>query len=145
MGKTIQSLAVCAALWKQKPEARILVLAPRNEIAFNWVKEYETFVKIHYKLKDDVVKSRIDGMPVNPAIFCSNLYDLVSEVQKGWGKLFVGKISSFSGLYVRSNEGVDERLKSVGISPERSFSEISNTLEAVTGIAELMRENIIHH
>ncbi len=33
MGKTMQSLAVCSALWQQKPEARILVLAPINEVA----------------------------------------------------------------------------------------------------------------
>lgn len=33
MGKTIQSLSVCAALWNQKPTAKILVLAPRDEIA----------------------------------------------------------------------------------------------------------------
>ena len=36
MGKTIQALAVMAALWKQKPDARVLVLAPRTEIALNF-------------------------------------------------------------------------------------------------------------
>ena len=43
MGKTIQALAVCAALWNQNPKARVLVLAPRDEIARNWEKEYQNF------------------------------------------------------------------------------------------------------
>ena len=145
MGKTIQSLAVCAALWQQKPDARILVLAPRNEIAFNWLREYETFVNVHYKVKDDIVKSRIAGKPINPAVFCSNLYDLVTEVQKGWGKLFIGKISSFSGLFVHSNDGVNERLKKAGIKPDRNYNDGFETLEAVVGIADLIRADIIEH
>ena len=36
MGKTIQALSVCAALWREKPKARILVLVPREDIARNW-------------------------------------------------------------------------------------------------------------
>ena len=51
MGKTIQSLAICAALWQQKPDAKILVLAPRNEVAYNWINEYETFVILRRKFK----------------------------------------------------------------------------------------------
>lgn len=143
MGKTIQSLAVCAALWQQKPEARILVLAPRNEVAYNWEREYETFIKVHYKVKDDVVKSRVDGKPINPAIFCTNLYDLVTEVQKGWGKLFIGKISSFSGLY--SQEDVNERLIKTGIQPDRDYNNVEDSVEAVRGIADLIRNDIVKH
>ncbi len=143
MGKTIQSLAVCAALWQQKPEARILILAPRNEVAYNWEREYETFVKVHYKLKDDVVKSRVDGKPMNPAIFCPNLYDLVREVKKGWGKLFIGKISSFSGLY--SKEDVDSRLIEAGIHSHIKFNKIKDKKDAVELIGGLMREEIIKH
>jgi len=143
MGKTIQSLAVCAALWQQKPEARILVLAPRNEVAYNWEREYETFIKVHYKVKDDVVKSRVDGKPINPAIFCTNLYDLVTEVQKGWGKLFIGKISSFSGLY--SQDNVNERLRRTGIEPDRDYNNVEDSVEAVRGIADLIRNDIVKH
>ena len=143
MGKTIQALAVCAALWQQKPEARILVLAPRNEVAYNWEREYETFIKVHYKVKDDVVKSRVDGKPINPAIFCTNLYDLVTEVQKGWGKLFIGKISSFSGLY--SQDDVNERLRRTGIEPDRDYNNAGDSVEAVKGIADLIRNDIVKH
>lgn len=144
MGKTIQSLAVCSALWQQIPDARILVLAPRNEVAYNWEREYETFIKVHYKVKDDIVKSRIDGKPINPAIFCTNLYDLVTEVQKGWGKLFIGKISSFSGLY--SQDDVNGRLKRTGVEPDKNYNDPElNTIEAVQGIAELLRKDIVKH
>ena len=144
MGKTIQSLAVCSALWQQKPEARILVLAPRNEVAFNWIREYETFIKVHYKVKDDIVKSSVDGKPINPAIFCTNLYDLSTEVQKGWGKLFIGKISSFSGLY--SQKDVDKRLRETGIDPDHTYTDTTLDInDAVKGIAELLRKNIVSH
>lgn len=144
MGKTMQSLAVCSALWQQKPEARILVLTPRNEVAYNWQREYETFIKVHYKVKDDIVKSRIDGKPINPAIFCSNLYDLATEVQKGWGKLFIGKISSFSGLC--SQDDVNKRLLRSGIQPDKDYNDPSLDKRArVQGIAELLRKDISHH
>jgi hypothetical protein len=143
MGKTIQSLAVCAALWQQKPEARILVLAPRNEVAYNWQREYETFIKVHYKVNDDIVKSRVDGKPINPAIFCTNLYELVTEVQKGWGKLFIGKISSFSSIF--SGNDVNERLSDVGIETEKAFDNNKYTPEDSREIAELIRKNIKAH
>ena len=143
MGKTIQSLAVCAALWQQKPEARILILAPRNEVAFNWKREYETFIKVHYKVKDNIVKSIVDGKPINPAIFCTNLYDLVSEVQKGWGKLFIGKISSFSSLY--SQEDINKRLIDIAIQPDKDYNNPENTADAVKGVADLIRNNIVKH
>ncbi|WP_055445558.1 DEAD/DEAH box helicase [Lacinutrix himadriensis] len=143
MGKTIQSLAVCAALWQQKPDARILVLAPRNEVAYNWEREYETFIKVHYKVKDDIVKSRVDGKPINPAIFCTNLYDLATEVQKGWGKFFIGKISSFSSLF--SQTDVNARLKNIGIEPDKDYNNIERNKESAKGISDLIRKDIVKH
>lgn len=140
MGKTIQSLAVCAALWQQKPDAQILVLAPRNEIAFNWQREYETFISIHYKLQDDVIKSRIGNQPINPSIFCSNLYDLVHQVNQNWGRLFVGKISSFSGLMSQQDK-INERLAEVGIQTEEVFDH-KDSSQTVRRIAELIRKQL---
>jgi superfamily II DNA or RNA helicase len=139
MGKTIQSLAVCAALWQQKPDAQILVLAPRNEIAFNWEREYETFINVHYKVSDDIVKSKIGNQAINPTIFCSNLYDLVHEVNQKWGRFFVGKISSFSGLL--SKDDINDRLSKVGINTDEVF-DIENGRQTVRRIAELMRKQL---
>lgn len=143
MGKTIQSLAVASALWQQKPDARILVLAPRNEVAQNWISEYETFVKVHYKAKDDIVKSRIDGKPINQAIFCTNLYDLTSEVQKKWGKFYIGKISSFSSLY--SQEDISNRLVNINLNPDGicNNNDSIEQKQSVRKIANLMREDIL--
>jgi hypothetical protein len=139
MGKTIQSLAVCAALWQQKPDAQILVLAPRNEIAFNWEREYETFINVHYKVSDDIVKSKIGNQAINPTVFCSNLYDLVHEVNQKWGRFFVGKISSFSGLL--SKDLINHRLSEVGIHTDEVF-DIENGRQTVRRIAELMRKQL---
>lgn len=103
MGKTIQALAVCAALWNEKPDARVLILAPRDEIAQNWLREYQTFIRHHYRSNDNVVKSISGQEPVKKMIYCQNLYKLVHEIQQGWGKLFIGKISSFSSLMSRKD------------------------------------------
>ena len=103
MGKTIQSLAVCAALWNEKPDAKILILAPRDEIAKNWEKEYQTFIRHHYRHNDNIVKSISGHEPVKKMIYCPNLYTLVHEIQQGWGQLFIGKISSFSSLMAKKD------------------------------------------
>lgn len=138
MGKTIQSLAVCAALWKQKPNAKILVLTPRNEISENWISEYETFVNIHYTNKDDIVKSKIGNEPINPSIFCGNLFDLVQNVQEKWGRLFIGKISSFSSLLSRPN--TNERIIGLGIEPLMDYNDESiSKIDKVRSIATQLR------
>lgn len=137
MGKTIQSLAVCAALWHQKPDAKILVLAPRTEVANNWINEYKTFIDVHYKLNDDVVKSVIGGEMVNPPIYCDNLYTLISNLQEEWGRLFIGKISSFSSLL--SKDDRDGRLKELQIKPNRSYNGDEEKQKVVQEIASQLR------
>lgn len=137
MGKTIQALSVITALWHQNKNTKVLVLAPRNEVAFNWINEYETFINVHYKLNDDLVKTKIGNAIVNPAIFASNLYDLVSLVKQGWGKLFIGKITSFSSLL--SKNDVNERLKTVGIKKKVKSKE---KIDQVEEIAELISSEI---
>ncbi len=122
MGKTIQSLAVCAALWNEKPDAKILILAPRDEIAKNWEKEYQTFIRHHYRHNDNIVKSISGHEPVKKMIYCPNLYTLVHEIQQGWGQLFIGKISSFSSLM--SKKDVLEWLESLGIYSNSKVSQL---------------------
>jgi len=96
MGKTIQALSVIASLWQQKPNARVLVLAPRMEIARNWISEYETFINVHYKLNDDVVKNKYGNKAMHVAHYCEKLYNLVEQYKEIGKRFFVGKISSFS-------------------------------------------------
>lgn len=96
MGKTIQSLAIAAALWQQKPSARILVLTPREVVADNWVAEYSAFIRQHVRTDDGVL--RWYGEPVKPAVKVANLFELVERVEEQWPRLLIGKVTSFSGL-----------------------------------------------
>ena len=38
MGKTFQALGVASLLWKLKPEAKILVMAPNRDICKHWIR-----------------------------------------------------------------------------------------------------------
>src|SRR4051812_23662146 len=40
MGKTLQALAVMVTLWKQKPDAKVILYAPNRNVALKWEKEY---------------------------------------------------------------------------------------------------------
>jgi superfamily II DNA or RNA helicase len=145
MGKTIQALSVCAAMWRENPKARILVLVPREEIARNWQGEYQQFIRKHYRHNDNVVKSIVGQQALNEMIYCSNLYELVRSVQQGWGKFFLGKISSFSALM--SGDLTIPRLKSLGISP---LDDISRKIrhespDCITELASMLRHEIDNH
>lgn len=110
MGKTIQSLAIAAALWQQKPSARILVLTPREVVADNWVAEYSAFIRQHVRTDDGVLKWY--GEPVKPAVKVANLFELVERVEEQWPRLLIGKVTSFSGLM--QGERWKERLEAWG-------------------------------
>ncbi len=145
MGKTIQALAVCAALWNQNPKARVLVLAPRDEIARNWEKEYQNFVFHHYRHSDNIVKGMLDGKPTRKMIYCRNLYALVHEIQQGWGKLFIGKISSFSGL-MAGNKSI-ERLETLNIKASAKTIRLSENSDLAYNneIMRLLKTEIVSH
>src|SRR5450830_254328 len=108
MGKTFQALGVIAMLWKAKPGARILIMAPNRDICRHWMREYKSFLCQHYRHQDHVVRNGADGGPVNEIAFCPNLPSLVREVERGWGKIFLTTIHSLSGLlkdYTGNNKG----------------------------------------
>jgi superfamily II DNA or RNA helicase len=145
MGKTIQALAVCAALWNEKPDAKILILAPRDEIAKNWEKEYQTFIRHHYRHNDNIVKSISGHEPVKKLIYCSNLYNLVHEIQQEWGQLFIGKISSFSSLMAKKDviEWL-ENLNIKGLSRARRLAPLKDE-EFNNEIARLLKNEIVQY
>ncbi len=145
MGKTIQALSVCAALWHENPQARILVLAPRDEIVSNWEKEYLTFVSHHYRYSDNVVKSESGQVAVKKLIRCSNLFELVKEIQMGWGQFFIGKISSFSNLM--SQEAIVERVEALGIKNLTRLKNLSGSRDEKLNaeIARLLKQEILNH
>lgn len=145
MGKTIQALTVCAALWNENPKARVLILAPRDEIAQNWIKEYQTFIRHHYRHNDNVVKTISGHEPVKKMIYCQNLYRLVHEVQQEWGQLFIGKISSFSSLMARRD--VIARLEDLGIRPSAKALALakSRSREMNQELTRLLKKELISH
>ena len=145
MGKTIQSLSVIAALWNEKPNAKILVLVPREEIGRNWEKEYLNFIRHHYKHTDEIVKSIAGQVPVKKMIQTGNLYQLTKEIQQGWGQLFVAKISSFSSLMAADRS--IERLEKLGIEEldtAKSLSE-NKDLSYNNELMRLLRNEIMRH
>jgi superfamily II DNA or RNA helicase len=145
MGKTIQALSVCAALWNEKPDAKILILAPRDEIVRNWEKEYRTFIKRHYRHHDNIVKTITGNDPTRKMITCQNLYELVRAVQQGWGQLFIGKISSFSSL-MAGNLYV-QRLDDLNIKNLNTVRSLNaKQADALNAeIIRLLKKEIMHH
>ena len=98
MGKTYQALAVIITLWLQKPDAKILLYAPNETVATQWINEYETFIRYHYKFNDDKIKSSIDGLPLRKAVYCENQLELLKYVSLGWTSFFICKTSSLSNF-----------------------------------------------
>lgn len=145
MGKTIQSLALCAALWNQKPDAKILIIAPRDEIAKNWEREYQTFISHHYRHNDNSVKSAIGDEPIRKMIYCSNLYNLVNQVQQEWGQLFIGKISSFSSL-MAGNKSL-QRLQNLNIKGLARVTDLQSDpgVDLNNEVMRLIKKEIVNH
>ena len=57
MGKTYVALGVMALLRYFDPRARIIVIAPRENIQRKWVKELQNFVRMNWKIVGNRVKS----------------------------------------------------------------------------------------
>lgn len=109
-GKTLQALGVMALLWKTKPNARVLVMAPNRDICRHWQQEYAKFVRSHYRESDGVVRS-CDGEPVHKAEAAWSLGELADAVEKKTNNLFITTIYSLSGL-VRDKHGTEfDKLK----------------------------------
>lgn len=124
MGKTYQALAVMITMWLQKPTAKILLYAPNETVARQWMKEYETFIRYHYKFNDDVIKSSINGLPLRQAIYCENQLELLQHVNQGWPSLYVCKTSSLSNFM--SKKITQQELDDLNIKIIKSVDEKSS-------------------
>lgn len=76
MGKTYIALGVMGLLRHFRPEARILVIAPRENLQRKWVKELGNFVARNWKVVDNRVRS-VQQTPAREAVICGSLRDLV--------------------------------------------------------------------
>jgi SNF2 family DNA or RNA helicase len=119
MGKTIQALAVMATLWRQNPHARVLVYAPRESVAINWINEYNSFIYNHYRVHDDLVKMAMGEFPARKPFYCHNHGQLLNTFYYHNPQFSVGKTSSLSNLRNIENQ-IDPELLNQGF-PERNW------------------------
>ena len=75
MGKTFVALGVLGLLRHVNPKARVMVIAPRENIQRKWIKELTNFVRVNWRFEDTRLKG-VDGGPVHPAIPCDSIDDL---------------------------------------------------------------------
>ena len=128
MGKTIQGLAVMATLWRQKSNAKVLLYAPNENVAKKWIREYENFIRYHYRLEDNLVKSSVQGMPLRKAVYCENHLELMQKANQKWPSFFVCKTSSLSGFL--SPKINDETIQGIGINLKKTVDDKSEDEEA---------------
>jgi hypothetical protein len=118
-GKTIQALAVLMTLWKQKPNAKVLLYSPNDNVSRKWVREYNNFIRSHYRTEDDNIKSSITGEPLRNALYSENHADFMRSANQIWPSFFIGKISSLSNfLSPKMNQGFLDEVGIKLIKPE---------------------------
>lgn len=95
LGKTYVALGVMAYLRYMKPNARIMVIAPRENIQQKWVKELGNFVRRNWLAPDHRVKS-LQREPVHPPALCSTLNDMARRLALGEQQDLFLRMPSFS-------------------------------------------------
>jgi superfamily II DNA or RNA helicase len=95
MGKTYVALGVVALLRHFQPDARVLFLAPRENIQRKWQKELRLFVKNNVRVADLRVRTPA-GTPVRPLVHCPRLIDLIRETSLDPERDFFARLPSFS-------------------------------------------------
>ncbi len=89
MGKTFQAIGVIRLLQQVKPDAKILVIAPNKGLCIQWIGEFNTFAKSHWRGGS--------AEPLKIAEPQSQLEDMVNLIDKERHVYFT-TIHSFSGL-----------------------------------------------
>lgn len=128
-GKTLQALGVMAFLWRTKPDARVLVMAPNRDICRHWEREYHKFVKTHYRVIDGFVRCIDDGNPLYSPQLLWKLEDLAAAVEHKIHHFFITTIYSLSGL-VRGED--DEGFDKLKVAADRA-SKIHNRIKQALG------------
>lgn len=100
-GKTFQALGVVALLWRMKPKAKVLVMAPNRDICQHWANELAAFVKHHYRKADGRVKQGDKAIPIAAAFYglreLTEAIEMRSEQERPI-QLYITSIRSLSGL-----------------------------------------------
>lgn len=109
-GKTLQALGVMALLWKSRPGAKVLVMAPNRDICKHWAREFRKFVKTHYRHSDGIVRKAGEVNSVHEPQLCWSLDQLTESVESSSSKLFITTIYSLSLLTRDENDEDFDRL-----------------------------------
>ena len=95
MGKTYVALGVMSLLRYFNPHARIIVIAPRENIQRKWVKELQNFVRLNWKIIGNRVKS-LQGGPTWEPVVAGSLLDFAHESLLNADRDFFLRMTSFS-------------------------------------------------
>jgi len=95
MGKTYVALGVMSLVRYLNPQARIVVIAPRENIQHKWVKDLKNFVRVNWKLVANRVKS-LQGGPAWEPVHCNNLIHFTQERLLNADRDFFLRMTSFS-------------------------------------------------
>lgn len=95
MGKTYVALGALALLRHFRPNFRVLVIAPRENIQHKWVKELRNFTRSNLRYSDLRMRS-LQGSPARAPVICENLLDLVRECSIDPDRDFFLRLTSFS-------------------------------------------------
>ena len=105
MGKTYIALGVMSLLRYFNPHARIIVIAPRENIQRKWVKELRNFVGHNWRVIGNRVKS-LEGGPVWEPAVCGSLVEFAREALLNQDRDFFLRMTSFS---IRRSDPDDRR------------------------------------
>jgi hypothetical protein len=72
MGKTYIALGVLGLLRHLNPVARVMIIAPRENIQRKWMKELSNFVVHNWKIEDNCFKN-LNGQPIYKPHYCGSL------------------------------------------------------------------------
>jgi superfamily II DNA or RNA helicase len=129
MGKTFQALGVIALLWKLKPDAKVLVMAPREDICHQWAREYAAFLRDHYKGGTHLTCDGPEKSPLHEAQIHKRLHDLSDAVAQGSGQFYFTTIHSLSNLVERE----DKQSGDVSVKAQEEAGRIHRALKSSLG------------
>ena len=95
MGKTYVALGVMNLLRYFKPDARVVVIAPRENIQQKWVKELRNFVRVNWRIVGNRVKA-LNGEAVWEPVLCNSLLEFANEALLNQDRDFFLRMTSFS-------------------------------------------------
>ena len=125
MGKTYVALGVMSLLRYLNPHARIVVIAPRENIQRKWVKELHNFVRHNWRFVGNRVKS-VQGGPVWLPVVCGSLVELAHEALVNQDRDFFLRMPSFSIRLSKSEDRERVRCALLHTVPWLEKSDVPN-------------------